>query len=75
MAADPVEEGGGLGGAALAEFGVGEEVEVDPVAGVVVALPLQPPVEGGAQDLAGAAVGPVGGRRLGVWPWVAARTR
>ena len=59
--ADAVEEGGGLGGPALADLGVGQEVEVDAVAGVVLALPLQPPVEGGLHHLAGPPPRPVPG--------------
>ena len=65
VCADAVEQGGGLGAPALADLGVGEEVEVDQAAGVVLALPLQPPVEGRLHHLAGPASGPVARRRPG----------
>src|SRR5256885_4038165 len=59
--ADAVEQGGGLGAAALAGLGVGEEVEVDQAAWVALVLPLQPPVEGGLHHLPGPASAPVAG--------------
>lgn len=55
MYADPVEQGRGLGGAALQELRVDEEVEVEVEARVVVpvAVELQPPVEAPLERLPG----------------------